>query len=66
MAILNILRYPDERLHTQAIAVAEVNDEIRTLIDDMPWRTVGTWTDDELSAIWLYLESLPALEDATP
>ncbi|MGE5027377.1 MAG: peptide deformylase [Betaproteobacteria bacterium] len=35
MAILNILRYPDERLHTIATPVAEVNDEIRRLAADM-------------------------------
>lgn len=35
MAILNILRYPDERLHTVAAPVAEVNAEIRKLIDNM-------------------------------
>lgn len=35
MAILKILRYPDERLHTVASPVREVNGEIRRLIDDM-------------------------------
>lgn len=35
MAILKILRYPDERLHTVASPVREVNGEIRKLIDDM-------------------------------
>ena len=35
MAILNILHYPDERLHTVAKPVAEVNDEIRRLVADM-------------------------------
>lgn len=35
MAILNILRYPDERLHTVAAPIAEVNDEIRRLAADM-------------------------------
>lgn len=35
MAILKILHYPDERLHTVASAVKEVNVEIRRLIDDM-------------------------------
>lgn len=35
MAILNILRYPDERLHTVATPIAEVNDEIRRLAADM-------------------------------
>lgn len=35
MAILNILHYPDERLHTIASPVGEVNGEIRTLVADM-------------------------------
>ena len=35
MAILNILHYPDDRLHTVAKPVAEVDDKIRRLIDDM-------------------------------
>ncbi|AVY93699.1 MULTISPECIES: peptide deformylase [Microvirgula] len=35
MALLNILNYPDDRLHTIARPVAEVDDRIRTLIDDM-------------------------------
>jgi peptide deformylase len=35
MAILNILHYPDARLHTVATPVKQVNSEIRTLIDNM-------------------------------
>lgn len=35
MAILKILQYPDERLHTVAVPVAQVTDEIRSLISDM-------------------------------
>ncbi|WP_088329686.1 peptide deformylase [Lacimicrobium sp. SS2-24] len=35
MAKLEVLRFPDERLRTVAKPVAEVNDTIRTLIDDM-------------------------------
>jgi len=35
MALLSILRYPDPRLHTVAKPVAEVNDGIRQLVDDM-------------------------------
>ncbi|SFZ70108.1 peptide deformylase [Chitinimonas taiwanensis] len=35
MAILNILHYPDERLHKVAKPVEKVDDQIRTLIDDM-------------------------------
>jgi peptide deformylase len=35
MALLPILRYPDERLHTVAEPVKSVNGEIRQLIEDM-------------------------------
>jgi peptide deformylase len=35
MPLLKILRYPDPRLHTVARPVANVDDALRTLIDDM-------------------------------
>lgn len=35
MALLPILKYPDPRLHTIADPVAEVDDDIRSLVDDM-------------------------------
>jgi peptide deformylase len=35
MALLSILHYPDQRLHTVASPVKEVNADIRRLIDDM-------------------------------
>ncbi len=35
MAILQILQYPDERLHTVAKKVVEVNEVIRKLVRDM-------------------------------
>lgn len=35
MALLKILQYPDERLHTVATKVSEVTDEIRTLVQSM-------------------------------
>ena len=35
MALLPILRFPDPRLHTRAVPVAEVNDGIRKLVADM-------------------------------
>ncbi|MCZ7565935.1 MAG: peptide deformylase [Burkholderiales bacterium] len=35
MATLAILRYPDERLHTLAAPVREVDDEVRQLVRDM-------------------------------
>src|SRR6218665_3985171 len=35
MSILNILRFPDPKLHTVAKPVAEVDARIRQLVDDM-------------------------------
>ena len=35
MALLEILEYPDPRLRTKAAAVAEVDDRVRQIIDDM-------------------------------
>ena len=35
MALLSILHYPDQRLHTVASPVKEVNAEIRKLVEDM-------------------------------
>jgi len=35
MTILNVLRFPDERLRTVAKEVEQVNDEIKTLVQDM-------------------------------
>lgn len=35
MALLNILKYPDERLHTVARPVAQTDERIRTLVRDM-------------------------------
>jgi mono/diheme cytochrome c family protein len=33
----------------------------RQLKDVMPWKYLGQMTDDELKAVWMYLQSLPAL-----
>ncbi len=35
MTILNVLRFPDERLRTKATPVVEVNQDVKTIIDDM-------------------------------
>ena len=35
MALLDILHYPDPRLYNKAKPVSRVDDEVRTLIDDM-------------------------------
>lgn len=33
----------------------------KQLIDFMPWKYLGRMTDDELKAVWMYLQSLPPL-----
>ena len=33
--------------------------------DAMPWRFIGRMSDDELHALWLYLQSVPARQPAT-
>ena len=35
MALLTVLKFPDERLRTIAKPVVEVNDSIRTIVDNM-------------------------------
>jgi mono/diheme cytochrome c family protein len=35
------------------------------LSESMPWQGLGKMTDDELKAVWLYLQALPALETTT-
>ena len=35
MAILEILKYPDPRLRTQARPVTEINADVRRIVDDM-------------------------------
>lgn len=32
----------------------------------MPWKTFGAMTDEELKAIWLYVQSVPAVESPLP
>lgn len=36
----------------------------KQLNEEMPWKYYGQMTDEELKAIWLYLQSLPKLEQA--
>jgi len=36
----------------------------RQLNEEMPWKYFGQMSDDELRAMWLYLKSLPAMEQS--
>jgi cytochrome c553 len=59
---------PGGELHfwseTQFIATLQtgVTPGGHQLNEHMPWKYVGQMTDNELKAVWLYLQSLPALE----
>ncbi len=37
-----------------------VTPDGRQMSEDMPWRTFGQISEDELKSLWLYLQSLPA------
>jgi mono/diheme cytochrome c family protein len=41
------------------------NPSGRVLNELMPWPYLGRMTDEELQALWLYLQSLPAMEQGT-
>jgi len=32
----------------------------------MPWKSMGQMSDDELKAIWLYLQTLPPVQNLPP
>jgi hypothetical protein len=36
----------------------------KQLNEEMPWKYYGQMTDEELKVVWLYLQSLPKLEQA--
>jgi hypothetical protein len=37
----------------------------RQLSEEMPWQYYGQMSDEELSALWMYLQSLPSLEQGS-
>lgn len=38
----------------------------RQLLPPMPWQMIGTLTDEDLSAMWAYLQSIPAIDNRVP
>jgi hypothetical protein len=38
----------------------------RQLLPPMPWQMIGTLTDADLSAMWAYLQSIPAVSNRVP
>jgi mono/diheme cytochrome c family protein len=46
----------------QTIRTGVAPDGVRLDDEEMPWRILGRFSDQEFRAIWLYLQSLPAIE----
>jgi mono/diheme cytochrome c family protein len=46
----------------QTIRTGVAPDGVRLDDEEMPWRILGRFSDQEFKAIWLYLQSLPAVE----
>jgi cytochrome c553 len=62
---LNLTRGGEVGFWTEGQFVATLRTGVtpggHQLVDFMPWKYFGQMTDDELSAVWMYLQSLPAL-----
>jgi hypothetical protein len=40
--------------------------EGRPILPPMPWRSLAAMTDEDLAAMWAYLQSIPALRNDAP
>lgn len=54
----------DDFLNTIRTGVAPSGHQLNN--EEMPWKTFSKLTDDELKAIYVYLQSLPKLDQYTP
>ena len=64
MALLNILKYPDERLHTVAKPVAQIDERIQTLVADM-LETMYAWHGIGLAATQVDVHERVVVMDLT-
>jgi len=56
----------DEGLFIQSIRTGKFMGTSRDMLPPMPWQEIGKMTDDDLKAIFVYLKSLPAIDNAIP
>lgn len=49
-------------IHAMRMGIEPDGEEISSQF--MPWKSIGQMSDDELRALWMYFQSLPALENA--
>jgi mono/diheme cytochrome c family protein len=53
----------EEFIHALRTGVTPTGKKLNT--EDMPWQTISQLADDELKAIWLYLQTLPPVNTKT-
>jgi hypothetical protein len=55
-----------EAMFVQTIRDGKHQGTGRPLLPPMPWQEYRNLTDEDLSAIWAYLQSIPAVNNAVP
>lgn len=56
----------NEGIFIKALRTGKDMGEGRDILPPMPWTDLGKMTDDDLKAIFAYLQSLPPIENAVP
>jgi len=55
-----------EEMFIQTLRKGKFMGMSRDILPPMPWQTIGQMTDDDLKAIFAYLQSLPPIENPIP
>lgn len=55
-----------EMIFIQALRTGKLMATSRDILPPMPWRMIGKMTDDDLKAIFAYLQSLPPIDNEVP
>ena len=55
-----------EQMFINTIRNGKHQGEGRPLLPPMPWQVYKNLTDDDLKAVWAFLRSLPAINNAVP
>jgi mono/diheme cytochrome c family protein len=55
-----------EDMFIKTLRVGKHQGEGRDLLPPMPWQSIRQFNDEDLKAIWAYLQSIPPIENAVP
>ncbi len=55
-----------EDMFIKTLRLGKHQGEGRNLLPPMPWQSIGQFNDDDLKAIWAYLQSIPAIDNPVP